>query len=168
VRNFYYLLYLAGSLIIADQGFEILASLSIASPSPGSATWRFGAIGVVVGRVAILMVGDVFLYFAAIGLQHRHVLRGLGWVHLVLAALGFVAFAVFALDVIEVRSRTSAAMRGSVDLAAVRAGAVVLLTSGLFLWAGIATTRQTRRTRHKGSPHEAPPLVTRFRRLRGR
>ena len=166
VRRLISLLYLAGLLIIADQVIEILAALLAGSPAPGAASWRFGAFGVVAGRLSVLLVADAFLFAAAIGLQHRMMLRVLGWIHLALAAVCFAALLVFGLDALEMGGRVRGAVAGPVGVAALRAGGIVALAIGLMIWVGVVSIQVTRRHRRKGSTREAPPLVTNTRRGR--
>lgn len=160
VRKLFVLLYLAGFLMLVDQGIEIAVALLAGNPAPGLASWRFGAFGLVAGRLGFFVVADAFLFAAAVGLEHRLVLRFLGWGHVVLAAIFLVALSVFGLDAIEMHGRARSAMTGLLNLATLRAGGVVALAIGLFWWAGITALRVTRKPRRKGEGRDSAPFLT--------
>ena len=161
VRKLFSLLYLAGALILADQVLDLLAAILAVSAQPSIATWRFGVFGLVAGRLNVFLVADAFLFAAALVLEHRLVLRSLGWTHLALTAIGLIALLFFGLDFIEIRGRARGTLNGSVNVAALRAGLAVGLTSVLCAWTGLASVRATRRTRRKGHSREVPTLFTR-------
>ncbi|MGQ0702596.1 MAG: hypothetical protein ACT4PM_05635 [Gemmatimonadales bacterium] len=162
VRKLLGLLYLAGILMLADQFIEILAALLMGSfaPAPGAATWRFGAFGTVAGRFGLLLIADAFLFAAAIGLEHRVVLRSLGVIHLLLAVITLAALLVFGLDALEVRGRAQPPMAGRVTIAALRAAGLAALAIAIMSVAGVASLRATRKHRHKhGHSREVPTIV---------
>ena len=159
VRKLFSLLYLAGFLLMADQLMEALAVLLASAPSPSSVSWRFGAVGLIAGRLSVFLVGDTFLFAAAIALEHRVALRALGWAHLALATIGLMVLLVFGLDAIQIRGRT-AGFHAPVNLAAFRAGLSVALAVGLMFSAGVASIHATKKPRRKGHSRETPPLLT--------
>lgn len=161
VRKLFGLLYLAGFLVLADQVIEILAALFMGSapPAPGAASWRFGAFGLVAGRLGLLLLGDVFLFAAAIGLEHRIVLRLLGVIHVFLAAIALAALLVFGLDALEMRGRAQGPMVAPVSVAALRAGGLVVLAIVIMTGAGVTSIRATRKHRRKGHSREIPTIT---------
>lgn len=159
IRKLFALLYLAGFLILADQVIEVVAALLSGSPAPSVATWRFGAFGVVTGRISALLVADAFFFAAAIGLEQRLTLRGLAWLHVLLTLVGVLALFLFALDAIEVRARSRGGLAGPIGWAALRAVAMIALTTGLLAWAAIAGLRASRKQKRKGHSRQSPPLV---------
>lgn len=161
VRNLLALLYLTGLLVFADQAADLIATLVANQPTPGVANWRFGAFGLLVSRSSVLLVADVMLFTAAIGLGHRGTLRVLGGVHLIASALLLAGLGVFALDWLQVRRQVRPETLRAYDLAALRAGAIALLALITLGWAAIASLRATRTKRGKGGRREeSAPLLT--------
>ena len=155
------LLYLAGSVVLADQAADLTATLLANNATPSIANWRFGAFGLLVSRTSVLVVADVMLFAAAIGLGHRRVLRVLGALHLAIAVLLLGGLVLFTLDWLQVRSRVRAEAMGSFDLAALRAAVIVVLALGAAGWAGLTSLRATERSRSRSSRREdAAPLLT--------
>lgn len=141
------LLYLAGLYIIADQAVDVAATLLAHPVSPGAVVWRFGVFGLVATRATTLLVADVMLFAAAIGLEHRRVLRVLGALHLVLAVAVAAALAVFGLDTIQIRGLVGSGAERRFDSAAVRAAVAAALGIVVLGWAGIASLRAGRAMR---------------------
>lgn len=166
VRKLFGLLYLAGVLMLTDQVADLAATLLASSPTPGAESWRFGAFGLLTSRVSVFLIADVMLFAAAIGLEHRRVLRVLGVVHLLLTPVLLAGLALFALDWLQLRGRVTGAGSRPVDFAAVRAAALAGLAGALALWVGMAAFRAGKthhRPRHDGEP---APLLTDLRRDR--
>jgi hypothetical protein len=145
--------------LLADQAADLIATLLANSPAPGAASWRFGAFGLIASRVSVLLLADLMLFLAAVGLEHRKVLKLLGVLHLLLVPLLAAGVVLFVLDWLEVRARVSEAAPGRFDFAGLRAVMLALLATVLCGWAGWMAVRAGRlhpRTRDS----EAAPLLT--------
>ena len=151
------LLYLAGLLLLADQAADLTATLLANSPAPGAATWRFGAFGLLASRVSVLLLADLMLFLAAVGLEHRKVLKLLGALHLLLVPLLAAGVVLFVLDWLQVRTRVSEAGPGRFDFAGIRAVMLGLLAGVLSAWAGWMALRAGRIHSHHAEP---APLLT--------
>lgn len=149
------LLYLAGGLLLADQAADLIGTMLAQPVMPGSPEWRFGAAGLLVTRASVVLVGDVLLFTAAVLMEHRRVVRLLGVIHLLLAALLLASLIVFVLDAVQVRRLVREGGQGAFDLAAVRAGILILAGAALLGWAGLVTWRMTR----SGSRRGAGPIM---------
>ncbi len=161
VRKLFWLAYLAAGLMLVDQVIEIAVALLGSNPTPGLASWRYGAFGLIAGRLGFLIVADAFLFAAATSLDHRIFLRILGFVHLAMAVVLFGALLLFGLDAIEMHGRARSAMSGLLNLATLRAGGVSAIAIALFTWAGIATIRMTRKHRRRGESRGSAPVISR-------
>ena len=154
------MLYLAGALLLVDQLADLTATLLANPPAPGAASWRFGAFGLLTSRVSVFLLADVMILAAAVGLEHRRVLRILGVIHLLLVPVLLGGLLLFGLDWLQVRGR--AANRGSsrFDLAGIRAAMLALLAAILAGSGGLTALRAGRS--HQGGKHEGagPPLLT--------
>ena len=158
VRNLLALLYGAGILILADQAADLAATLLANTPSPSAAPWRFGVFGLLMSRVSVFLVADVMLWSAALGMGHRSMIRALGLLHLLIAAVVFAGLVVFALDWLQVRGRVQAERTQGFDLAALRAVLIALLLIGVAVWAGRLALKGWRPRGRQGT--EAAPLVS--------
>lgn len=162
------LLYLAGTLLLLDQLADLAATLLANSPSPGAANWRFGAFGLVTSRLSVLLIADVMLFAAAIGLDHRKVLRLLGVFHLLLVPVLLGALAIFGLDWLQVRGRVPAGGRIRFHLAGLRAAMLALLATLLAGWGGLTAFRAGRHSRTSRHEGELSPLISIAGQPRGR
>ena len=150
LRKLLALLYLAGVLIAIDQIADLIATLLASPVSLGAVQWRFGAFGLAATRGSVLLVAEIMLFAAALGLDHPGVLRFLGVLNLVLAAALVAWLGLFALDTLQLRSMVEPAARARYVLPAARAGSIAALLVLLLGWSGIATLRMPRQTRHQG------------------
>lgn len=141
------LLYLAGGLILADQAADLLATVLSQPVRPGAAEWRFAVVGLLVTRTSVLLLGDLFLLGAAIGLEHRRVIRVLGILHLAAAAILGLSLGLFLLDAVQIKSTVPRDASGDLLLAATRAGALLLLGTVFLAWAGLRMVRGSRAPR---------------------
>lgn len=158
VRNLFALLYGAGILILADQAADLAATLLANAPSPSAAPWRFGVFGLLMSRVSVFLVADVMLWSAALGMEHRSVIRTLGLLHLLMAGVVFAGLVVFALDWLQVRGRVQAERTQGFDLAALRAILIALLLTGVSVWAGRLAFKGWRSRGRQGA--DPTPLVS--------
>ncbi len=143
-RRFLSLLYLAGLFIMADQVIDVIATLLANPVRPDAVAWRFGVFGLLATRATTLLVADVMVFAAALGLGHSMMLRILGALHLLLAAAVAAALVVFALDTVQIRRLVIDRAARGFDSAAVRAALAAVLGIVILGWAGIAALRAGR------------------------
>ncbi len=93
--------YVAAILILADQAAEFI--VSVYPPRLGAVDWRFAAYGLLIGRTTALVVADLLVQLAAVGLGHRRVLRASVVAHAVVGLLLLLGLAGFALDALQLR-----------------------------------------------------------------
>lgn len=160
VRRLWSLLYLAGALVMADQLADLGATLLANPPTPGLPSWRFGAFGLVVSRASVFLIADVMLFVPAVALAHRRMLRLLGVVHLVVAAVLLACLAVFALDWLQLRGNLRQSVSRGFDTAAIRAAGMVVIAIGVAVWAGVSALRATR-VKGRAVRPEAPLITAR-------
>jgi hypothetical protein len=154
------LLYLAGALLLVDQLADLAATLlakPLAASQPG---WRFGAFGLLMTRISVFLIGDVILFTAALGLAHRKVLRGLGFIQLLLALGVLAGLGMFTLDWVQVRTQVAPGGSGGLDLAGLRAAGIAALGCTLLGWAGVTTLRATRLSKSARRSGKDAPLLT--------
>lgn len=144
-RRLLALFYVAGLLLLIDQASEILATMYPAKI--GVLTWRFGAVGLILGRVSSFLIADVLILCAAIALGHRAVVRGLAWLHLVLAVGIAAVLVLFALDTVQVRLTVQPGARRGVYLAVARTLGIGLLTIATLLTTWLVSLRATAKPR---------------------
>jgi hypothetical protein len=164
VRRLLGLLYVAALLLLTDQVSDLAATLLANNPSLGTESWRFGAFGLLTSRLSVFLIADVLLFAAALSLEHRRVLRGLGVIHLLVAPALLAGLAVFALDWLQLRSRVGGPAARTFDVAALRAGVLAGFASGLFVWGGVAAFRAGRPHHRPRGEGEAAPLLSDIRR----
>jgi len=156
VRRLLALLYLAGALIAIDQIVDLIATLLANPVSLGSVQWRFGAFGLAATRGSVLLVAEVMLFAAALGLEHARVVRFLGVLNLVLAAGVAAWLGLFVLDTLQLRGAVNpGAPRARYTMAGVRAGSFAGLMVLLLGWSGIAALRMPSRSKRQGKAHGA-------------
>jgi hypothetical protein len=159
-RRLLALLYLAGWIILADQIADIAATILFQPGTSSAATWRFAAFGIAASRANILLVADVLLFAAAVGLDQRIMLRILGVGHLLFAVALGIGLGMFGLDALEVQRVVGPAGRSAFIAAAVRTAVVALLGMLLLGWAGVAAWRLSKASGRSGSSREEAPLIT--------
>ena len=159
-RGILAVLFGAGLLILLDQAADVLAALLARPVELGAPSWRFGLFGMLTSRASVLVVGDVMLFVAAAALGWRSTLRGLGVVHMLLAATVAVGLILFLLDALQVRATVPAQLAGAVSAAAARAGVVALAGFAALAWAGIAAWRATGKGHRRDRSVPAPLLVS--------
>jgi len=157
VRKLLGLMYVAGALVIADQLADLVASLLAKGPTPTLASWRFGAFGLLISRASVFLIADVMFFTPAVLLGHRRVIRSLGAMHFLVAALLLVGLVEFALDWAEVRFQVPESGVRDFQYSTLRAAALALLAAAILVWTGIVAFRATRsHARHK---HADSPLL---------
>lgn len=150
----------AGLLILVDQAADLLATLLARPIEFGAPSWRFGVFGLLASRASALVVGDVMLFVAAAALGWRSTLRGLGVIHLLLAAALAAGLVLFLLDSFQVRATVPAQSAGAFSAAVARAGFVALAGLAALMWAGIAAWRATGSEHRRRRRARAPLLVS--------
>jgi len=144
MRRLLGLLYLAGAILIVDQVADLIGTFLAQPVALDSAAWRFGAFGLISSRSSVFFVADAMIFAAALGLEHRGVLRALGVLHLLLAAALATGLVVFGLDTVEVRRGVTEAASGLYRSAALRVGLVSLLGTILMVWTGFVALTTAR------------------------
>ena len=153
------LLYLVGGLILADQIADVAATVLLQPGTTGTANWRVAVYGLAASRASILLLADVLLFVAAVGLGHRVVLRVLALLHgvLVLALAG--GLLLFGLDVLEVQRLVREDGKSAFIAATGRAVVVSLVGLVLLAWTGVVAWRESRAHSRRGRS-DAEFLVT--------
>jgi hypothetical protein len=134
VRTVYPAGYAVGLMLILIPAIEL--AITSWPPQPGLLNWRFGAVGLVANSLLFPVIGLGILLFTAELLGHARVQRGLS----VFAAFGCVlliaAMAVFALDVLQLRSLVRGNARVGYDAVVVKA--TLNLGIAAFAWGALA------------------------------
>ena len=159
-RKLLALLYLAGILIAVDQIADLTVTVLAAPVALDSFQWRFGVYGLLATRVSILLVAEVMLFIAAVGLDHSNMLRALGLLNMVLALAALAGLGLFALDALQLRHLVRSGAARRYDTATLRAAGVAILGSILLAWSGIASVRAVGFGRG-GRREEGPLLIDR-------
>ena len=102
---------------------------------PGTAQWRFGAVGLIFNSVLFSpLLGVLLASFAAVQLGHRKTARTLAIVAFVVAALLLVAAPFFVLDFLQLRAMVNPAAKRAMDFTSLKAA----LTGGIMFCAALA------------------------------
>lgn len=133
------LLYLLGALILLEQASELVVTLWPLHPE--EAPWRFGAVGLTLGRTTAFLFADALIGIAAFARGDWRFLRVWGWLHLALGAAVAAVLLGFALDVLTVRRAATGDRRRNVELTSLRALLVGLAVVVLFFRAGWVMVR---------------------------
>lgn len=96
------MLYAAGAAIAIDQYADLVAT--VWPLKPGELQWRFGFLGLFLGRMAPLLMADLLIIMGAIGMGHRLFLRLWGVLHIVLTVVLLGILGLFVLDALQVRT----------------------------------------------------------------
>ena len=161
------LLYLAGAIILADQIADVTATVLLQSITTGTANWRVAVFGMAASRASALMIADVLIFSAAVGLDHRRMVRFLSVVHGVLVVALLAALGTFLLDAVEVQRQVRPGGKHAFLAATGRAAAVALFGILLAGWAAVAGWRLSRVHEHKSRSDPAAMLVSVGRDSRG-
>lgn len=137
-RRVLWLLYVVAVVILLDQSLEVLSLVwPLRFPI---ASWRFGTLGLALGKLEFLALADALLLAAAVFLEHRGFLRVLGVVHTVVGLALLAALAVFLLDGIQLRQVVIPERRREMTIAGIRslilgaAAGMACLIAGISLW----------------------------------
>jgi hypothetical protein len=159
-RYLFLALYAAALLMFLDQAAEVFAVVlpdsNLANPQV-----RFGIFGLIIGRTTPAVMIDVLVVLAAIGLQHRRMLKFWGIAHIIVAALLLAGLALFILDVVQLRTVVTQDAVGVLMITAVRSAVMVILAVIYCIWVLIAANRAARRASSVDKhDDEGPVLVT--------
>jgi hypothetical protein len=129
------LLYVAAALVLIIELSE--AAVLIYPPHPGVASWRYGTVGVLAGKVATFALADVMILGAALFLGHRLVLRVAAFLHLLFGLLLLPVIVMYVLDTLVLRRAIRPQLVRGFDLNSLRTVGISLLgslTGILFFW----------------------------------
>lgn len=160
IRRLLAVLFAAGLLIVLDQSADLIATLLSRTTDISAPSWRFGLFGMVASRTSALLLGDVMLFASATALGWRTMLRGLGALHLGLAAGGLAGLVLFLLDAVQVRGAVPEQSTSAFSAAVFRAGTVALAGAITLGWAGVAAWRTAGPRPRGGRPPSESLLVT--------
>jgi len=150
------LLSLAGALIVVTQVLEMWAVGGVlVAKTP--AEWRVGLLGVLAGRIPLLVLADLVLYAGIVYQGSRAALRWMGWSHLVITAgLGFILLILAS----SVLTLLRAGVTRLALVTALRAAITFGLTALLTFLAGWLSVRNARRPKWVGRKRPKTPLLT--------
>lgn len=147
------ILYLVGAVLITDQVSELAIALS--PFRLGEIPWRFGAVGLALGKATPILIADALIGGAAFGRGNWPFLRVWGWLHLGLGAALLVVLLGFGLDVMTLRRVATGKARVDMGRTAIRVLLVGTALSVFGVRAGLLTLR-TARARSQASRQSAP------------
>ncbi|MFZ5623638.1 MAG: hypothetical protein ACOY71_04300 [Gemmatimonadota bacterium] len=138
---------MAGAVIALDQLGEVFST--IYPVQPGNLQWRFGTLGLLLGRATPMVIADAFIVAGAAALGHVTFLRIWGILHLVLALLLLGALGLFALDAVQIRSLVPPDGHQRLTLATARAAGGGLLAIAVAVVLGIVCLKQAASARNE-------------------
>ncbi len=144
------LLYLLGGLILVEQASELILTLTPIHAE--AAPWRFGAVGLTLGRTTAFLFADTLIGVAAFTRGDWRFVKVWGWLHLLLGVAVLAVLAGFALDVLTVRRAATGAQRRNVELTSLRAVLVGGAVAILALRAGLIMSRFGKRKTTEAGP----------------
>ena len=126
-RRMFSVLYVAAVVVLLLE----LAELAVLTypPRVDVASWRYGALGVLASKVAIVALADAIILGVAIFLEHRLVLRVAGALHLLAAVVLLPLIVMYALDVLVLRRAIRPQFVRAFDLNSLRAIGILFLSS---------------------------------------
>lgn len=127
VRRYLRVLYPVGLLLVLVPLVDL--TLRAMPAQFGSLQWRFASVGLLLGNYGTIILGATLIGLAAVLLGDRGVLRALGIVALVMAALTLAVLVLFALDAVQIRQLVVANLKRQ-----------VLTSSASALFTGLAGT----------------------------
>ena len=126
----------------------------------GSATWRFGAIGLLSNAFIIPVIGLLILLATAVVLEHKRVLSAIGWASAISAVIIPPLIVLFALDAVQTRVDVRPEIKLSFAVASFTAVGKLLLAM-VTLFAFAVTVRKTLRPSPLGQGVGRAPTVIR-------
>jgi hypothetical protein len=150
LRGLGWLLYSVALLFVASPLLEVLAS---SYPyHPGTASWRFGALGLLAQSLPVPVFGILLAFLAATLLEQRgmqtllSLLCGLGAAALVVVAIAF------ALDALQLRNNVNRQALANFDITIARAGLIILYCAATLVLCAVLGMR-ARRPAERESRH---------------
>jgi hypothetical protein len=131
-------------------------------PQFGSLQWRFGIVGVLFSNLGTILLGAGLVGLIAAFNGHRGMLRALGYVALLVAAVILALLVLFALDAVQVRTLQNANGKRLVLLSSLGAvfagvfGAVTLFSIGR---GALAVSRPAGPVGRRSRPASSPLVV---------
>ena len=153
-------LYAVGALFVVMPILDVVAQ--VWPPSPGSAPWRYGTVGLGANYLISIVFGLLLITAVATWQWHRRTLRFMGILVAALAILAVIATVAFVLDVIQLRPQVPHSQPGAVhlfDVGALKAVVKYLLAAVALAWVALGALR-ARRDLPSANDQEAPKLVS--------
>ncbi len=125
---------LTGLVIVVDQAAIVLTQILPATP--GILGWRYGSVGLTVGRATPLLLADLLLMLSALWVSSRWLIRLLAVGHFLLVPLLGAVLLAFALDALQVLGGMPEPELPAARAAAARAAGMLVLLTGFAGWAG--------------------------------
>lgn len=151
--------YLVATTLIVVPFFD--AAMSLWPWQPGSAQWRFGAIGLASNALMLPCAGMLIALATSITLGHLRALRLLGMVCAAAAVVTALSIMLFALDAMQTRAQVNPAARLSFNVASITAVAKLMIgTITLAAFARAGTRAAAERPSGRTEPVRQP-LATR-------
>lgn len=111
---------------------------------PGSAQWRFGAVGLLFNSVLFSpLIGLLLACFASVQLGHRRTARTFAVVAFAIAALLLVAAPFFVLDFLQMRTMVNPNAKNAMDFTSLKAALTGAIMFCVALAIGLGTWRST-------------------------
>jgi hypothetical protein len=151
-------LYPIASLLILVPLVDL--TLRAFPPQFGSLQWRFGIVGLMLGNFGTILLGTSLVGLIAVFNNHRVILRIIGYVTLIVAAITLAVLALFVLDAVQMRQLANANYKRTVlfsSIGAMFAGifgivALVAIGRGALAVSRSAAGAGARRVRPAASP----------------
>ncbi len=125
----------------------------------GSADWRYGAVGLLVGSVVTPIIGLTFAGCSALIARHRGVLLTVSVVSLVLGLLLIIGGVTFLSDFGAVAPDLSERVAPAFRAATTKTVVVALLAAGAAVWLGLGGLQALRAGRTSGPEDRSRGLV---------
>ncbi len=141
------LLVLGAVAIFLDQAVEAATSLYPAHLE--SVHWRFGAFGLLAGRITSVLVADLFLVLALWSREDPRAVRAWAWIHLTLGVFAILVTPLFVLDALQIRATVQSAALVSFYLGSARVAGLVVFLGCVWIFFGTRTLRRVPRSRDR-------------------
>ncbi len=153
------LLFLAGFVILADQAIDLAATVLLQPADTSTANWRVAVFGMAASRASLFLIADVLMLVAAVGLEHRRMLRLMSVTHAALAVILVIGLVLFARDTVEVQQTVGSAGRSHFLASIGRTMAVTMAGIGFLGWAAMLGWTASRRSGPKGESEPESRLL---------
>lgn len=153
-RPFLKALYPVGVLLIIASVVD--PSFRIWPLDPGSARWRFGAVGFFSSALAGVAFGMAWLIGVAGLLDQRRAMRALSGLSVFVGAILLLVLLGFGLDALQVRATVNPQLMASFDSTVAKAAGSILLAAAVFLMVGVGGWISARRMGRSGHVRSTP------------